>query len=76
MPQMESDMSYSKQKVMSLGDALKKSEVGEVVNSHVLEHAPEPKPDFEQMQRTVRTFDGTAKSQDRGEARKPISEKA
>ena len=46
-------MSNLKITLASVGDLLRHEEVGEVINTHVYEHAKEPELDFEQMRRTI-----------------------
>src|SRR5437667_29881 len=46
-------MSNLKLALASVGDLLRHEEVGEVINTHVYEHAKEPELDFEQMRKTI-----------------------
>jgi hypothetical protein len=48
-------MKYEHARVLAMSPAeyLRPAEVGEVANSHVLENAPEPQPDFEIMKRLI-----------------------
>lgn len=66
-------MRYSNSTLKSLGDMLKPKEVGEVVNSHVLDYAREPKPDFDQMRDIVSSHSPDLKNATSGEPRKPVS---
>ena len=43
-----------------LADILAPKPEGERVNSHVVERAPEPTPDFEKMQRVIQGQEGPA----------------
>ena len=68
-------MSCQQPSTQSLDELLNHRIVGDVVNYYVLEYAEEPKPDFAEMEKTLRTFGSINKSrQRRAEPRQAVPE--